>query len=94
MKTRSAFRASIGRKYAPGGLAEQLAMLPTPRTAAARDSMHDRGKSNLGEIVGENIGLKLQPAFVEWMMGYPEGWTELPASKLSEMRLSRKSRKK
>ena len=26
---------------------------------------------------GTNRGLKLQPAFVEWMMGYQEGWTEL-----------------
>lgn len=27
---------------------------------------------------GKRTGMKLQPAFVEWMMGYPESWTELP----------------
>jgi hypothetical protein len=26
---------------------------------------------------GQKTGLKLQPAFVEWMMGYPIGWTDL-----------------
>jgi len=36
----------------------------------------------------------LQPGFVEWMMGYPEGWTEIPDSKLLEMRLLAKSLKK
>jgi len=27
-------------------------------------------------------GLKLQPAFVEWMQGFPIGWTELNASEI------------
>ena len=31
------------------------------------------------ENTGQNLGLKLQPEFVEWMMGYPEGWTEITA---------------
>jgi|HubBroStandDraft_6_1064221.scaffolds.fasta_scaffold00472_3 site-specific DNA-cytosine methylase len=26
---------------------------------------------------GTKTGLKLQPNFVEWMMGYPQGWTDL-----------------
>jgi len=36
-------------------------------------------------------GAGLNPAFVEWLMGYPEGWTEL---KDSETPSSRKSRQK
>lgn len=32
---------------------------------------------NLAARIGESIGMKLQPAFVEWMMGFPEGWTEI-----------------
>lgn len=30
---------------------------------------------------GENIGstLRLEPAFVEWMMGFPTNWTSLEA---------------
>lgn len=41
-------------------------------------SQRDRN-SVPGELIrsGSNPGLKLQPAFVEWMMGFPEGWTEL-----------------
>ncbi len=35
------------------------------------------------------LGLKLQPAFAEWMMGFPPGWTALDAS---EMPLSRSKR--
>ena len=27
--------------------------------------------------VGRGTGLKLQPNFVEWMMGFPQGWTDL-----------------
>jgi DNA (cytosine-5)-methyltransferase 1 len=48
-----------------------------PRAFMWKDSMHDRGKSNIGEIVGDKIGMKLQPAFVEWLMGFPEGWTDI-----------------
>jgi hypothetical protein len=77
-----------GTKY--NGLASQLEymeMLPTPDAA-----MHKTGYmgSNLeGKQVntdtalreatgGANTGLKLQPAFAFWMMGYPEDWTLLP----------------
>lgn len=35
----------------------------------------------------------LNPEFVEVLMGFPVGWTEIPDSELSEMRSSRKSRK-
>ena len=31
---------------------------------------------------GLNDGLTLQPELVEWMMGYPEGWSELEASEM------------
>jgi hypothetical protein len=40
------------------------------------------GKYKLRDMVphvtgGKSHGLKLQPAFAEWMMGYPEGYTAL-----------------
>jgi hypothetical protein len=43
--------------------------------------------------IGTSRGLKLQPAFVEWMMGYPLGYTHVgsPDSKPSGTRSSRKS---
>jgi len=94
----------------PGSLSEQITtgrihnLLPTPQARDWKDSyqnqsklvaMHDKRLSpGVPLVVGAKTGLKLQPAFVEWMMGYPDGWTELPASKLSEMRSSRKSRQK
>lgn len=31
----------------------------------------------LGQELGKNHGLKLQPAFAEWMQGFPIGWTDL-----------------
>jgi hypothetical protein len=80
-------------------LNDKIKMLPTPN---ARDT---RGKSikrdRVPDIVeghnnrtGIKTGLKLHPDFVEWMMGYPKGWTEIPDSKVLEMRSSRKSQKK
>jgi hypothetical protein len=85
-------------------LAKAIMMLPTPDAWDGQRGgprrFNPKGKSQSERTLsaavsdGNRTGLKLQPAFVEWMMGYPEGWTELPDSKLSEMRLSRKSRKK
>jgi hypothetical protein len=114
-KSREAFRASIGRRDAPGGLAEQVAtpkFWPTPKTPnggadnsanktrpsghkgttnllgavkmwatpKCQDSRHaswDRNKSNLGEQVAGLHGGKLNPTWVEWLMGWPLGWTDL-----------------
>lgn len=58
------------------------------------DAANKGGCANLREQVGTSRGLKLQPAFVEWMMGYPLGFThvESPDSKPSATPLSRKSR--
>ena len=47
---------------------------PTPRETASRDSGTDRGKSNLGEVVQHNTGMKLSPRWVEVLMGLPVGW--------------------
>jgi len=67
-------------------LSTQIAMLPTPAT---RDYRGANGPDHMSKdrphmdqfpnaiTHGTNRGLKLQPAFVEWMMGYPDKWTEL-----------------
>ena len=34
----------------------------------------------IGGRIGNHPGMKLQPAFVEWMMGLPIGWTDLNRS--------------
>ena len=140
---RTAYRKSIGRQFVPGGLAEQLSMLPSPRVSEAEgapvknvvfqngafsrvnkkgvrfgvkvkdvlammptpNARDTRGMSikrdRVPDIVeghnlpnGQKTGLKLQPTFVEWMMGYPKDWTAIPDSKLLEMRSSRRSERK
>lgn len=35
------------------------------------------GGVNIQTALKESTGMKLQPAFAEWMMGFPIGWTEL-----------------
>jgi hypothetical protein len=83
-------------------LTEAIVMLPTPISSDNRDrgSWQDgaiqrrveKGKSiELSMMMnqkpdGENPGLKLQPAFVEWMLGYPNGWTDLNHSETASSR--------
>ena len=50
----------------------------TPKAQDSRHALSDRGKGNLGEQVsGLHNGGKLNPQWVEWLMGYPIGWTGL-----------------
>jgi len=46
---------------------------PTPRETMSRDATYDRGKGNLGEVAQG----KLNPDWVEHLMGLPAGWTDL-----------------
>jgi hypothetical protein len=57
-------------------LADWARLWPTPRAFMHKDSATDRGKSNLGEVVGG----QLNPMWVEWLMGFPLGWTDLEDS--------------
>jgi len=53
----------------------------TPRCFMHKDALTDRGKGNLGEQVNETHKVKqtgqLNPSWVEWLMGWPIGWTDL-----------------
>jgi hypothetical protein len=68
--------------HRPSGAQRQMTindavkMWPTPRAFMHKDSTTDRGKSNLGEVVGG----QLNPMWVEWLMGFPLGWTDLEDS--------------
>jgi len=83
-----------GKEYEPGKLhalklSQAINMLPTPTSRDHKDTGNLENvpvNALLGRELGKNHGLKLQPAFAEWMMGFPEGWTALDAS---EMPLSR-----
>jgi hypothetical protein len=81
-----------------------LAMLPTPQSrdykgagAKGRDSVDSLiEKGVVKSEVGQKTGLKLQPSFALWMMGYPTDHLdlkdgEMPPSKGRATRSSRKS---
>ena len=56
-------------------------MLPTPTTRDANgieNSPSQKGKSRLAADLGDGTTSQLNPHFVEEMMGFPNGWTELP----------------
>ena len=58
-------------------LADQVKMWPTPTAQDAKnngvESQHNRNTKPLNA----EIGGSLNPQWVEWLMGYPEGWTDL-----------------
>jgi len=74
VRRRNHFVRPSGRK-AHLGLDQAVRMWPTPRVSMHKDSTTDRGKCNLGEVVGG----QLNPTWVEWLMGFPLGWTDLDA---------------
>jgi hypothetical protein len=69
------------------GLMDRVAMLPTPDAGmgsrGARQYVKN-GKSHsmrtVNALIGSGTGkkLRLQPAMTQWMMGYPDLWTEFP----------------
>lgn len=81
-------------KTSGDGLATAVKMFPTPtardhKDCATSKSNLERGRT-AGDFLGVAVGGALNPTWVEWLMGYPEGWTALEPS---EMPSSRKSRK-
>ena len=46
-------------------------------TKAAPPSRPKHSQQTLGQQLGVKVGLAPQPAFAEWMMGWPIGWTDL-----------------
>jgi hypothetical protein len=68
-------------KNAGDGLATAVMNWPTP---AARDYRHpnaksyaERGGGSKGEQLPNAVGGTLNPDWVEWLMGWPIGWTDL-----------------
>jgi len=53
---------------------------PTPRQFMYKDSTTDRNKGN----IGEKVGGQLNPDWVEQLMNFPEGWTDLEVDEPSE----------
>jgi hypothetical protein len=70
-------------------LAQAVQRWPTPRAALADRRNHKvwkrpNGTQNLENVVANRdpsaIGGKLNPTWVEWLMGFPIGWTDLKDS--------------
>jgi hypothetical protein len=86
---------NLQRKVAEGytiDLNSRIAMLPTPGSADGKTAYMGENREGRQENVetvirnstgGPNLGLKLQPGFVEWMMGYPIGYTDLKPSEIA-----------
>ena len=68
------------KRYKQGGLPLAMAvkMWPTPKAQNSRGSgeKHGDGGPSLDVVVGG----QLNPTWVEWLMGFPLGWTDLNAS--------------
>jgi hypothetical protein len=80
------------RRYAQGrrNLEDAVALsFRTPMSADARGSS-GRAKDGKQMQLADQVGGSLNPTWVEWLMGFPLGWT---SSALWETRLSRTSRK-
>lgn len=85
-KNHEGYHNSHGKQIPKIGRA--VGLLPTPDAfegSRGRPLRYDpKCKSQSGRtvsaIVGRGTGkkLRLQPAMVQWMMGFPESWTELP----------------
>lgn len=67
-----------------------VAMFPTPKARDAKDTtrippsrLANPGKDSLVQRVGREIqkenGGQLNPTWIEWLMGFPIGWTDLDA---------------
>ena len=62
-------------------------MWPTPKGAAsgpdfARAKRPSSGGDDLVTAVARKCGGQLNPAWVEWLMGFPIGWTDLEVSEM------------
>lgn len=68
-------------------LSDQIRLIPTLTANVAKNTSeginYEKRAANghldgvFMQTVGKNTGLRLSPAFAEWMMGYPEGWTDI-----------------
>ena len=71
-----------GKRGTGTGGGQQLSeaiFYPTPR-AGGRDNCGGSNSRRTAKSNGTYIGRSLNPQFVEWMMGFPLGWTDLEDS--------------
>ena len=63
------------------GLATAVMKFPTPSTLGINGGSHSRAAAvKRGQAVADVNGGSLNPTWVEWLMGWPIGWTDLKLS--------------
>ena len=67
---------------------------PTPCAGDSRGAGPNQNTVSLGREVKRQHGGQLNPTWVEWLMGYPSGWTELSPSETQSFLKLRKSLRK
>jgi hypothetical protein len=89
VEKRIAYRASVGRQFSVGGLGEQVGYWMTPTTRDYKDgdgSAEVETNGLLGRQAPRTMmpgnesmsdSIRLNPMFVEWLMGWPAGWLDL-----------------
>ena len=83
--------SSQGNRKSPN-LGTAVKMYPTPDASPRGARKNQNGHTiNLQDVVGSG---KLNPEWVEWLMGYPKGWTELSAWATRWLVSKRKKRSK
>ena len=67
------------KEHRSRNLNDQIAMYPTPTTdcTSGRTKKYKQGGTPLTAAVQENGNGQLNPYWVEWLMGFPPGWTEI-----------------
>lgn len=82
-------------KTSGDGLATAVLAYPTPKCQDAGAALFDRRKGNLGEVIhGRYLNggsatpqtARLNPYWVEWLMGWPIGWTGLKPLAMDKFR--------
>ena len=87
------------RKIPVPNLAAQIQMWPAPTQRDYKGARKPETLTNVGRNENNSLPDKvgtgqLNPTWVEWLMGFPIGWTELDASETQSYRKSQKSLRK
>jgi hypothetical protein len=72
-------------------LAAAVQLLPTPTATPYGTNQSASDGAAVRPSLGTLAGGSLNPTWVEWLMGFPEGWTALEPSEMPSSRRSRKS---
>lgn len=56
---------------------ESGSLLPTPTAHNAKEGNYPAERNRKTPLLATHVGGKIHPHYTEWMMGWPQGWTDL-----------------